>query len=225
MKVLIIEDYEPLLKSLCQGLKENGYVVDAVGDGEEGLLYAGTGQYDVVVLDLRLPDMDGLEILKRLRLKQDPVPILILTARDTVRDRVTGLNLGADDYLVKPFEFSELLARIRALTRRKYESKSPIVRIGDLEVDLVARKARRAGKNLNLTSKEFSILEMLILRTGRVVSRDEIRENVYDFASETGSNVIDVFIGRLRRKLEGEGRGRLLHTRRGFGYVLGKKEE
>jgi len=224
MKILIIEDYDPLRESLCQGLVENGFAVDAAGDGEEGYGFVVTGQYDVIVLDLRLPDMDGLEILRRLRRKGNPVHVLILTAKDTVQDRVTGLDLGADDYLVKPFEFTELLARIRALVRRKYESKTPLARIGNLEVDTVARKARRDGKDLHLTSREFAILELLILRAGRVVSRDEIRENVYDFAAETESNVIDVYIGRLRKKLEKEGGSPLLHTKRGFGYILGERD-
>jgi len=224
MKILIIEDYEPLLESLRQGLRENGYTVDATGDGEEGLWYASTGEYDLIILDLMLPGMDGVEILDRLRKQENPVHILIVTARDAVQDRVTGLDLGADDYLIKPFEFSELLARVRALVRRKYESKTPAIVIGDLHLDTIRKQAVMYGKELDLTSREYAILELLDLKRGRVVSRDAIRENIYDFASETGSNIIDVYVGRLRRKLEGAGGRRILHTRRGFGYMLGEPD-
>ena len=220
MKVLLVEDYVPLRKSVARGLQEAGFAVDATGDGEEGLWYARSGDYDVIVLDLMLPKVDGLTILRRLREREDPVPVLILTARDTVPDRVRGLDLGADDYLVKPFAFDEFLARVRALVRRKYETRSPSVQVGDLEVDTSRRTARRGGRTIELTTREYALLELLALRAGQVVSRTEIWEHLYDFAAEPASNVIDVYIGHLRKRLEAGGRPRLIHTRRGLGYML-----
>ena len=224
MKILLIEDYKPLRESIKKGLIENGYAVDYTGDGEEGLWYASTGEYDVVVLDLRLPGMDGLEVLKGLRAQKNKVHVLIITARDSVDDRVKGLDLGADDYLVKPFEFSELLARVRALVRRKHDQKEPVIRVGDLEIDTSGREVKRGGKLLDLTVKEYAIMEILARKAGRVVSREMILEGVYDFASDLSSNVIDVYIGRLRKKLEAEQGNRILHTKRGFGYMLGKED-
>lgn len=224
MKILLIEDYAPLRESMVQGLRENGYTVDATGDGEEGLWYASTGEYDVVVLDIRLPGMDGLKVLKKLREQKNRVHVLIVTARDTVDDRVKGLDLGADDYLVKPFEFSELLARVRALVRRKYDQKEPLIRVADIEIDTVNREIRRGGQPLDLTIREYAIMEILARQAGRIVSREAIQEGVYDFASELSSNVIDVYIGRLRKKLEMSGEDKVLHTKRGFGYMLGDRK-
>ncbi|MFO8013738.1 MAG: response regulator transcription factor [Phycisphaerae bacterium] len=220
MKVLLVEDYEPVRTSVAQGLREAGFAVDATGDGEEGLWFAETGEYDAIVLDLMLPGTDGLTILRRLRDDANAVPILVLTAKDTVRDRVRGLDLGANDYLVKPFAFDELLARIRALVRRKYEEASPVLRVGDLEIDPGQRTVCRAGRPVDLTAREYAILEFLAHRAGRVVSRTDIWEHVYDFNAEPNSNVIDVYVARLRRRLERGGRARLIHTRRGQGYVL-----
>ena len=220
MKVLLIEDYAPLRKSLVKGLTEAGFALDATGDGEEGLWYARTGAYDVIVLDLMLPKVDGLTILRELRAAGSASAVLILTARDTVEDRVRGLDLGADDYLTKPFAFEEFLARIRALVRRRYEAKSPAVRVGDLEVDTTARQVSRGGRAVELSPREYAILELLALRAGEVVTRTEIWEHVYDFNAEPNSNVIDVYVGHLRRRLEQGGAGRLIHTRRGLGYVL-----
>jgi len=222
MKVLLVEDYEPVRTSVAQGLREAGFAVDATGDGEEGLWFAQTGEYDAIVLDLMLPGTDGLTILRRLRGDANPVPVLVLTARDTVRDRVRGLDLGADDYLVKPFAFDELLARVRALVRRKYEEASPVLRVGDLEIDPGRRTVCRASRPVDLTAREYAILEFLAHRAGRVVSRTDIWEHVYDFNAEPNSNVIDVYVARLRRRLEEGGRPRLIHTRRGQGYVLGE---
>ncbi len=224
MKILLIEDYKPLRESIQQGLREYGYAVDATGDGEEGLWYATTGEYEVVVLDLRLPGMDGLEILRRLRAQKNKVHVLIVTAKDSVGDRVEGLDLGADDYLVKPFEFSELLARVRALVRRKYDQKEPVIRVADVEIDTSARAVRRGGRPVDLTVREYAIMEILARKSGRVVSRETIQEGVYDFSAELSSNVIDVYIGRLRRKLEIEGGNKILHTKRGFGYLLGEED-
>jgi DNA-binding response OmpR family regulator len=222
MKLLLIEDYEPLRKSVARGLREAGFAVDASGDGEEGLWYARTGDYDVIVLDLMLPKIDGLTILQQLRRQGNPVHILILTAKDTVADRVQGLNLGADDYLVKPFALEELLARVGALVRRKYAAKSPVIQVADLEIDRTSRAVRRAGRTIDLTAREYALLEFLALRVGQVVTRSEIWEHLYDFAAEPNSNVIDVYVACLRRKLEKDAQPRLIHTRRGLGYLFGE---
>ncbi len=224
MAILFIEDYKPLLKSVTKGLREAGYTVDSTGDGEEGLWFALTGKYDVIILDLMLPNVDGLTILKKLRKKENPVHVLILTAKDTLDDKLKGLDLGADDYLVKPFAFEELLARVRALVRRNYEKKSPLITVADLEIDSNKRIAKRAGKPLDLTAREYAILEFMALNAGNVVSRTNIWENIYDSAAEAYSNVVDVYINALRRKLEDGGLSRLIHTRRGEGYVLEEKD-
>jgi len=224
MKILLIEDYEPIRTSVAKGLAEAGFAVDATGDGEEGLWYARGGDHDVIILDLMLPKVDGLTILGRLREHENPASVLILTARDTVEDRVKGLDLGADDYLVKPFAFEELLARVRALVRRKYDARSPAIHVADLEIDTTSRTVRRAGRTLDLTAREYAILEFLALRAGQVVTRTELWEHVYDFNAEPDSNVIDVYVGRLRKRLERGKRPRLIHTRRGLGYVLGESE-
>jgi DNA-binding response OmpR family regulator len=224
VSILVIEDYEPLRKSLTKGLREEGYAVDSTGDGEEGLWFASSNEYDVIVLDLMLPKIDGLTILQELRKRDNPVHVLILTAKDTLPDRVRGLNLGADDYLVKPFAFAELLARVRALLRRKYESKSPVITSADIEIDTRTRTASRAGKTISLTAREYAILEYLALREGQLVTRSEIWDHVYDWAADANSNVVDVYIGHLRRKLEQGGASRLIHTRRGLGYVFGETD-
>jgi DNA-binding response OmpR family regulator len=221
MKVLLVEDYVPIRKSLEQGLREAGFAVDATGDGEEGLWHARSGEYDVIILDLMIPGLDGLTLLRRLREEGNPVHVLILTAKDGIGDRVRGINEGADDYLCKPFAFEELLARVRALVRRKYETKSPCIRVADLEIDTNSRVVRRQGKTVELTAREYALLEFLALRAGRVVSRTQIFDHVYDFSFERNSNVIDVYVGYLRRKLEENGGPRLIHTRRGAGYILG----
>jgi DNA-binding response OmpR family regulator len=220
MRVLIIEDYAPLRRSTALGLREAGFAVDETGDGEEGAWYATSNPYDVIILDLMLPKVDGLTVLKRLRDKGSEAHVLILTARDGLEDRVQGLNLGADDYLTKPFAFDELLARVRALTRRAYQHKSPLVHVGDLVVDTAAKTVARAGQRIELTAREYALLEYLASRTGQTVSRAELWEHCYDFQAEAGSNVIDVYIGYLRRKLEKPGAAKLIHTRRGQGYVL-----
>ncbi|HOW18355.1 MAG TPA: response regulator transcription factor [Phycisphaerae bacterium] len=222
MRVLVVEDYAPLRKAVAQGLKEAGYAVDAAVDGEEGLWYAESGTYDVIVLDLMLPGLDGLSLLKRLRKAGSATHVLILTAKDTLDDRVRGLDLGADDYLVKPFAFEELLARVRALIRRKYEAKDPVIRVADLEIDTGRRTVRRAGEPIPLTAHEYALLEFLAMRAGRIVTRTDIWEHVYAFHSSPESNVVDVYIGYLRRKIERAGLPRLIHTRRGQGYILGE---
>ncbi len=220
MRILIVEDYAPLRKSLVRGLREAGFAVDSTGDGEEGYWFADAGAYDVIILDLMLPGMDGLSILERLRAEGNSAHVLILTAKDTVTDRVAGLDRGADDYLVKPFAFEELLARINALLRRKYQAKSPRIQVGDLEIDTRARTAQRAGRAVELTAREYRLLEYLALRKNQTVTRSELWEHLYDINAEPNSNVLDVYVGLLRKKLERGDLPRLIHTRRGLGYVL-----
>lgn len=220
MRILLIEDYQPLRRSLEQGLREAGFVSDACADGEEGLWYATTNPYDAIILDLMLPKLDGLTLLERLRTKDQRTPVLILTARDSVDDRVRGLDRGADDYLTKPFALPELLARLRVMVRRSYQRPESTVRVGHLTLDTTARSAAVDGEHVSLTAKEYALLELLVRRAGELVTRSDIVEHCYDFASETTSNVVDVYIGYLRKKLERPGRPRLIHTRRGQGYEL-----
>ena len=220
MRVLVVEDYAPIQKAVAKGLREAGFAVDATGDGEEGLWYATSNDYDVVVLDLMLPGTDGLSILKRLRSEGRATHVLILTAKDTVQDRVTGLDLGADDYLVKPFAFEELLARVRALARRAYSAKNPSLTVGDLRIETATGRVWRGDDEIALTSREYTLLEYLALRAGEVVSRTDIWEHVYEFDSEADSNVVDVYIGYLRKKIERPGHPPLIHTIRGRGYSL-----
>jgi DNA-binding response OmpR family regulator len=221
MRVLLIEDYGPLARSVAQGLREAGYAVDAAADGAEGLARAEEGSYDAIVLDLMVPKLDGFTLLERLRRGGSQTPVLILTARDQVADRVAGLDRGADDYLVKPFAFDELLARLRALIRRAYQVPASVIRIADLELDTTARTVRRAGRAITLSAREYALLEYLALRRGQVVTRAEIWGHVYDFAAERGSNVIDVYVGYLRRKVDDGHAKKLLSTHRGLGYSLG----
>ncbi len=223
MRLLLIEDYRPLQKSLTKGLREAGFAVDTTGEGKEGLWYAMGNDYDVIILDLMLPGMDGLEILKKIRNRGRKSHVLILTAKDTVQDRVAGLDLGADDYLVKPFAFEELLARIRALLRRSYREKNPSVKIKDLRIDLTTQSVLRGREKIELTSREYVLLEYLAMRAGQLVSRSDIWEHVYEFKSSASSNVVDVYVGYLRRKLERPNKPALIHTVRGRGYMLGEK--
>ena len=218
VRALVIEDYAPIRDAVSEGLTEHGFAVDAAKDGAEGWWFAEANPYDVVVLDIMLPKLDGLTLLQRLRAKGERVAVLLLTAKDTVDDRVRGLDLGADDYLVKPFAFAELVARVRALVRRRYDVRDPTLRIDDLAIDTVARTVRRADKDIPLSPREYALLEYLAIRAGELVTRTEIWEHVYDFNSDATSNVVDVYVGYLRKKLGGPA---LIHTRRGFGYVLG----
>jgi DNA-binding response OmpR family regulator len=221
VRVLVIEDYEPLARSVTQGLREAGYAVDLSMDGEDGLWFAQSHPYDAIVLDVMLPKLDGLTLLRRLREQKCPAGVLILTARDQLADRVAGLDAGADDYLIKPFAFDELLARLRAVIRRRYRIQETVIRVGDLEVDISGRQVRRAGSPITLSAREYGLLEYLALRQGQVVTRSEIWEHVYDFASDPSSNVVDVYIGYLRRKIDQDRAPKLIHTRRGQGYLLG----
>lgn len=220
MRLLVIEDHTPLREGLCQYLREAGYLVDSQADGEEGLWAAEGGEYDVVLLDLMLPGIDGTTILRRLRAMENPVHILIISARDGLEDRLEVLDAGADDYLVKPFPLAEALARVRALLRRSYVKKSPVMRVGDLELDPVRRIVRRGGRPVDLTALEYRLIEYLCYRCGEVVPRADIWERVFEDGMGGSSNAVDVYIGYLRKKLNTGELPDLIHTRRGQGYVL-----
>ena len=220
MRLLLIEDSERLQRSLGTGLRRAGYAVDVTGTGTDGLWRATTTDYDVIVLDVMLPGLDGLSVLRRLRDGGRDTHVLLLTARDAVDDRVAGLRAGADDYLVKPFAFDELLARVEALGRRQTGRKSPVVRVGDLELDPAAQTVRRAGRQVPLLPREFALLAFLARRPGEVVSRTEIEAHIYDDRAEPMSNVVDSAICSLRRKIDRPGEPSLIATRRRVGYVL-----
>ncbi|MEO8554327.1 MAG: response regulator transcription factor, partial [Kofleriaceae bacterium] len=199
-------------------LVDYDYTVDLAVDGEEGLALAEQHAYDVIILDVLLPRLDGIELVRRLRQRHNNVPVLMLTARDTIEDKVAGLDAGADDYLVKPFEFAELLARLRALIRRAQTTRPPELRVKDVVIDTVKKKVWRGDLVLSLSAREYALLEYLATHANQVVSRSDIWEHVYDFHSEAQSNVVDVYVGYLRKKL---GAPTLIHTRRGVGYVFG----
>jgi DNA-binding response OmpR family regulator len=219
VRILIVEDSDALRDSLRGGLAQSGFAVDVAADGNSGLSLARNNPYDVLVLDLMLPGLDGLGVLAGLRDKADRPFVLVLTARDRVEDRIRGLDAGADDYLVKPFDFGELLARVNALVRRRYEERSPVVRVGDLEVDLAARRASLAGGALDLTAREYALLEYLALRRGQTVVREEIEDHIYGVNRLPSSNAVDSAICILRSKLGPSGKV-LIRTLRGQGYAL-----
>jgi two-component system copper resistance phosphate regulon response regulator CusR len=219
MKVLIVEDEAKTAEYLRKGLTENGFVVDLVRNGTDGLHLAVTGEYDLIVLDVMLPGKDGWTILKELRETKD-TPVIFLTARDQVEDRVKGLELGADDYLVKPFAFSELLARLRTLLRRGKNSHPELLHIADMELDPVRHKVVRGTTRIDLTAKEFALLHLLLRRQGEVISRTFITEQVWDMIFDSDTNVVEVAIRRLRAKMDDPFDKKLLHTVRGMGYVL-----
>ena len=225
MRILVVEDYAPVRKAVVKGLKEASFAVDAAGNGRDGLWYAENNSYDAIILDLMLPEVSGLSILKQLRDSGSDVGILILTAKDAIEDRVAGLNAGADDYLIKPFSFDELLARVKVLVRRRYDKPNPIIEIGNLQISTAAKQVTRAGVRIELTKREYSLLVFLAMRQGEDVSRTEIWENVYDFDSNAHSNVVDVYIRYLRKKVERDDWPQIIHTRRGFGYRLGLEEK
>ncbi|MFA7268235.1 MAG: heavy metal response regulator transcription factor [Sterolibacterium sp.] len=221
MKILVVEDEPKTGNYLKQGLEEAGFVVDLARDGPDGLHLATTEDYDLAVLDVMLPGIDGWQVLRGIRKAGKEMPVLFLTARDEVDDRVKGLELGADDYLVKPFAFSELLARVRTLLRRGAKAKeSDILRAADLELDLMRRRVVRAGKRIDLTAKEFALLELLLRRQGEVLPRSLIASQVWDMNFDSDTNVIEVAIRRLRVKVDDGFEPKLIHTVRGMGYVL-----
>jgi len=217
MKILVVEDEPRLQRNLAKALREEGYAVDAASDGDDGIFKAATCEYDAIVLDVMLPKLDGWELLARLR-KQKPTPVLMLTARDTPSDRVRGLDTGADDYLVKPFDLSELLARVRALIRRTANKTTNKLQIGEIILDTRAKNVTRGGQPITLTAREFAILEYLGLHRGEVVSRTEFYEHLFDENDDTLSNLLDVHVFSLRKKLGAE----LIATRRGQGYCIAK---
>jgi DNA-binding response OmpR family regulator len=220
MRLLVIEDDTLITNFLKKGLKQSGFAVDIAIDGQEGRFLAESEDYDLIILDLMLPDDDGLEICKNLREKGNSTPILMLTAKTGVEDRVMGLNVGADDYLTKPFSFPELTARIQALLRRSRQASSPILTAGDLELDPVSHEVKRKGKNIELSPKEFAILEYLLRHKNQVVTRTMILEHVWDYNFETFSNVVDVYITHLRKKIDGNSSQRLIQTIHGVGFKI-----
>ena len=221
MRLLLVEDEPRAAQMLSKGLREQTYAVDVARDGEQALYQAAITEYDAVVLDVMMPGLDGFEVCRRLRRSGSTVPVLMLTARDAVEARISGLDSGADDYLIKPFDFRELLARLRAVIRRGRLPLTPaVVTVGDVHLDLRARLAFRDGRPIKLTSREFALLEFLVLHAGEVVGRGAIAEHVWDSPFESMSNVIDVMIQRLRRKIDAPDRPSLIATRRGEGYML-----
>ena len=220
MRILVVEDEGKTAAYLRRGLEENGFVVDVASRGDDGLHLARAVAYDVVILDVMLPGLDGWSVVAAVRQDGRQTPVLFLTARDAVDDRVKGLELGADDYLVKPFAFSELLARIRSILRRSPARQAETVRVADLEVDVVRHRASRAGQRLDLTPKEFSLLSLLARRVGEVLSRTLIAEQVWDVNFDSDTNVVDVHVRRLRAKADDPFTKKLIHTVRGVGYVL-----
>jgi two-component system, OmpR family, response regulator len=220
VKILVVEDDRTVGQYVRRGLEEHRLHVDLVEDGLEGLRFASGGSYDLIILDLRLPGMSGLEVLRTLRDRGLTVPILVLTAQDAVDFKVQALRTGADDYVTKPFAFEELLARVEALGRRPQQLRTPVLRLADLEVDTATHEARRAGEPIELTPKEYTVLEYLVRHAGRVMSRTLITEYAWDYHFDPGTNIVDVVINRLRKKIDsGHGR-KLIHTVRGVGYMV-----
>ena len=220
MKILLAEDEVDLNNVVTRYLKKNGYSVDSVLDGEEALDYLEYSEYDLVILDIMMPKVDGFEVIKKLRNKGNHTSVLMLTARDSADDKVKGLDLGADDYIVKPFDFNELLARIRAVVRRKYGNSSNKLVIGDLILDTSEKSVTRAGKQIELTGKEYEVLEYLMQSKNRILSRDQIKEHVWNFDYEGDSNIIDVLIKNIRKKIDIEDGKQIIYTKRGLGYVI-----
>ena len=220
MKILLAEDEVDLNNVVTRYLKKNGYSVDSVLDGEEALNYLEYSEYDLVILDIMMPKVDGFEVIKKLRDKGNHTSVLMLTARDSADDKVKGLDLGADDYIVKPFDFNELMARIRAVVRRKYGNSSNKLVIGDLILDTSEKSVTRAGRQIELTGKEYEVLEYLMQSKNRILSRDQIKEHVWDFDYEGDSNIIDVLIKNIRKKIDIEDGKQIIYTKRGLGYVI-----
>ena len=220
MRILVVEDQPLIGKAIKKGLTEEAYAVDLVTSLVDGIHFANEFEYDTLILDLMLPDGSGLELLTSLRKSGRHIPVIILTAKDTIEDKIEGFNLGTDDYLAKPFVFEELLSRVRALTRRKYQLYTDVLEAGPLKLDAMARSLTSNGSPVLLTAKEFAVLELFLVRKSHILSRDKIAAHIYSEESEQGSNVIDVFINKLRRKLESAGASDLIETVRGEGYVI-----
>ncbi len=223
MRILVIEDEPSLLSLIAKRLKEKGYNVDTAKNGSQGEKYIYSVDYDCIVLDLMIPVIDGMTLLRKIRSKKINTPVLILTARDSIEDRVNGLDTGADDYLIKPFSFDELLARIRALVRRQKEKRDIILSIDDLKLDTVTREVSRGDKMIELTSKEYAMLEYFLKNINRVLTKSQIAEHVWDLDFEYNSNIVEVYIRYLRRKIDEGFENKLIHTIRGGGYVIKDK--
>ncbi len=220
MQVLLVEDDAKMARALERGLLREGYEVDVAQTGDEALSLASADDYDAVVLDVMLPGPDGFTVCETLRRRERWMPVLMLTARDHVKDRIRGLDAGADDYLVKPFDFGELLARLRALIRRRPPERPQVIEVGDLSVDPATLLVTRAGRQIELTAREFALLHFLALHAGEVVSRAQLLEHVWEESDDNSTNVVDVYVGYLRKKLEGRSRRRLIRTVRGVGFML-----
>lgn len=224
MRILVVEDEKKVASFIKRGLEEEHYEVDLAGDGEQGLAMAETNVYDLILMDLMLPKLDGLAVVKELRRKQISTPVLCLTAKDTVDDIVSGLDSGSDDYLTKPFAFAELLARVRALVRRGAKDRGAEIRFADLRLDPVAHKVWRGGKELELTAKEYALLEYMMRNPNQVLTRTMIAEHVWDYTFDSFTNIIDVYVNYLRKKVDKDFDKKLIHTVRGVGYVLKEGE-
>jgi heavy metal response regulator len=220
MRVLVVEDEKKTASFVRKALQAEGFAVDVCGNGDDALAAARTTPFDGIVLDIMLPGRDGLSVLRQLRENKNSIPVLLLSARGEVNERVEGLDAGADDYLPKPFELVELVARVRALTRRGGENKSPVLRVADLTLDSLTRRAQRGGKDIELTTREYRLLEFLMRSAGRLCGRMMIIEKVWDYNFDPGTNLVDVYIRRLREKIDTDFEPKLLHTVRGAGYVL-----
>jgi two-component system, OmpR family, copper resistance phosphate regulon response regulator CusR len=224
MRLLLVEDDPHIARLVAKGLREQAYAVDVATTGEDALYQADINTYDLILLDVMIPEPNGFQVCRKIRASGKRMPILMLTARDAVDDRITGLDHGADDYLTKPFEFRELLARLRALLRRSGELRPPRIAVGDMVLDTAAQSVSRGGRAIPLTAKEYALLEFLARNAGRVVGRAEIAEHVWDETFDPFSNLIEVYVNRVRRKIDAGSRKPLLQTRRGAGYVLGSGE-
>ena len=220
MKILVVEDEKDLNNIISKHLKKNNFSVDSVYDGEEALKYSDYGNYDLILLDVMLPKMNGYEVVKHLRANKNETAVLMLTARDGIDEKIKGLDLGADDYLVKPFDFRELIARIRALVRRKYGNVSNELQIDDLIVDTSKKSVTRAGKNIELTGKEYEVLEYLMKNKESILSRDQILNHVWDYDYDGASNIVDVIIKNIRKKLDNGTDKTIIYTKRGLGYFV-----
>ena len=220
MRLLVIEDEKQLLKLIGKRLKEEGYAYDLASDGKEGLNFAESVEYDCIILDLMLPSMDGFTIIQKLRAKNNKSPIIVLTAKSEIKDKVNGLDYGADDYITKPFSFEELIARIRAMLRRKLDEKETILTCEDLTLDLISREVHRNNNLIELTTKEFAILEYLLRNKGRILKKSQIAEHVWNYEFDYQSNIIEVYIRYLRKKIDDDYDVKLIHTVRGVGYKI-----
>ena len=224
MRLLVAEDEKDMNRLITRALEKEGYGVDSCFDGEEAMEYLESAEYDGVILDIMMPKMDGHQVLKKLRARGSDLPILFLTARDSIADRVAGLDLGADDYLIKPFDFDELLARVRAMMRKRSGHKTSVITIGDLKIDTGSHEVTRGDRSIELSSREYSILEYMAMHLGQVLSREQIETHVWNFDYSGGSNVVDVYISYLRKKIDGKENVKLIRTVWGTGWMIKEGE-